>query len=130
MRIIVGQEEDLQVSNGTKTVGILSLDADVQNLDKTPKVNGTAAASVTIDPYKMYDFGTLSMAMTVVFNTSAEVSGYAKEYSLRFVAGSGCNVTLPNGVMYVGSSAPTYTSGRTYEIDVVDNCAVVAEFYS
>lgn len=130
MNIKLANNEDLTVSgiinNIEKSVGVLGLpDA----LGRIPLVNGTAAASVTIDPYKMYDFGTLSMSMTVVFNTSAEVSGYARQYSLRFVAGSGCNLTLPNGVMYVGNSSPTYTTGRTYEIDVVNNCAVVAEFY-
>lgn len=100
-----------------------------QNLNKTQQVTGTAAASVTIDPYKFYDFGTLSQSMTIVFNTSAEISGYTREYTIRFVAGSGCNVTLPNGVLYANNTTPTYTTGRTYEINVVNNCVVVAEFY-
>lgn len=100
-----------------------------QNLNKTQQVTGTAAASVTIDPYKFYDFGTLSQSMAIVFNTSAEISGYTREYTIRFVAGSGCNVTLPNGVLYANNTTPTYTTGRTYEINVVNNCVVVAEFY-
>ena len=99
------------------------------NLDKVPQVSGTAAATATIDPYKLYDFGTLSTAMTVSFNTAAEVTGYAKEYIIRFVAGNGCALTLPNGVLYNGGAAPTYVTGRTYEIDIVNNCAAVAEFY-
>ena len=98
-------------------------------LSKTPYVASTPGASVTIDPYKMYDFGTVAGSMTVMFNTSAEENGYTKEYSIRFVAGNGCAITLPNGVMYANHPAPTYTAGRTYEINVVNNCAVVAEFY-
>lgn len=105
------------------------IDNAYANLDKVPQVSGTAAATVTIDPYKLYDFGTLSTAMTVSFNTAAEVTGYAKEYIIRFVAGNGCALTLPNGVLYNGGAAPTYVTGRTYEIDIVNNCAAVAEFY-
>jgi hypothetical protein len=98
-------------------------------LSKTPYVASTAAASVTIDPYKMYDFGTVARSMTIGFNTSAEVNGYTKEYTIRFVAGNGCSITLPNGVLYANHPAPTYTAGHTYEINVVNNCVVVAEFY-
>ena len=67
--------------------------------------------------------------MTIAFNIREEISGYAAEYIIRFVAGSGCSITLPNGVLYNGGTPPTYTSGRTYEIDIVNNCAAVAEFY-
>ena len=99
------------------------------NLDKVPQVSGTVASSVTIDPYKLYDFGTVSQAMVISFDTTKEVSGYASEYIVRFIAGSGCNITLPNGVLYNVGSAPTYTNGRGYEIDIVNNWAAVAEFY-
>lgn len=99
------------------------------NKDKTQQVSGTQGASVTIEPYKLYDFGTLSTAMTVSFDTTKEVSGYTREYIMRFVAGSGCAVTLPNGVKYANGTAPTYTSGREYEINVINGCAVVGEFY-
>ena len=95
----------------------------------TPVVNGTVAASVTIDPYKMYVFGTVSQAMSVSFNTQAEAAGCVAEYAIRFVAGSECSISLPNGVLYGGGSAPTYISGHTYEINVVNNCVVVGEFY-
>ena len=126
MKIKLTNNESFTVERGEVSVDVMEL----KNASgKIPQVSGNAAASVTIDPYKLYDFGTLSQSMTIVFNTSAEVTGYAKEYIIRFVAGSGCNVTLPNGVLYSGGITPTYTSGRTYEIDIVNNCAVVAEFY-
>lgn len=98
-------------------------------LSKTPYVTSTVAASVTIDPYRMYDFGTVARSMTIAFNTSAEANGYTREYAIRFVAGNGCAITLPNGVLYANHTTPTYTAGRTYEINVVNDCAVVAEFY-
>lgn len=109
--------------------GITRTTISIDGLDKTPQVTGTAAASATIDPYKMYDFGTVSTAMTIAFNTSNEVSGYTKEYMIRFVAGNGCSITLPSTVLYANGQAPTYTSGKTYELDVVNGCVVVGEFY-
>ena len=101
-----------------------------QNLDKTPLAETVPVSSLqTIDPYKMYDFGTLSTSLTISFNTQLEVSGYVREYILRFVAGNGCGITLPSGVLYANGTTPTYTAGHTYEIDIINNCAVVAEFY-
>ena len=126
MKIKLTNNESFTVERGEVSVDVMEL----KNASgKIPQVSGNAAASVTIDPYKLYDFGTLSQSMTIVFNTSAEVTGYTKEYIIRFVAGSGCSITLSNGVLYSGGIITTYTSGRTYEIDIVNNCAVVAEFY-
>lgn len=101
----------------------------VANLNKVKQTTKTVAANVTINPYTLNDFGTVSRDMTISFNTSLEVSGYTKEYIIRFVAGNGCAITLPNGVLYANGVTPTYTVGHTYEIDIVNGCAAVGEFY-
>ena len=95
----------------------------------TPLVTRSAASTVTIDPYKIYDFGTVATNMTIEFNTQLEKAGYAAEYSIQFVAGDGCSITLPYGVLYSNGQQMTYTTGRTYEINIVNNCAATAEFY-
>ena len=105
------------------------VESSVINLNKVPYVSETAIASITIEPYKFYDFGTVSLAMSITFDTTKEVTGYTKEYMIRFVAASGCAITLPNTVKYANGEAPTYTAGRTYEIDIVNDCAAVGEFY-
>ena len=104
-------------------------DASVMNLNKVPYVTDTAAANVTIEPYKMYDFGTVSTAMIIAFDTTKEITGYTKEYIIRFTAETGCAVSLPNGVLYTNGTIPTYIAGHIYEINIVNGCAVVAEFY-
>ena len=105
-------------------------EVDAKNLDKVPYTNVSQASSaITIEPYRMYDFGTLADSHTVTFDTTKEVGGYVKEYMLRFVAGTSCNITLPNGVLYANGLTPTYVTGHTYEIDVMNNCAAVVEFY-
>ena len=129
MKYKVTTNETFEIVSGETTYDVLDRLNRASNLGKMPQVTQAGAASVTIDPYKMYDFGTLSTAMTISFDTTKEVEGFTKEYALRFVAGSGCSVTLPNTVMYANGVAPTYTTGRTYEINVINGCAVVGEFY-
>jgi len=96
---------------------------------RTPLVTGTPATTVTLDPYKVYNFGTLTQAMVVSFNSALVPSGYCAEYTLRFTAGAGAAITLPNNVKINNGSLPTFTVGRVYEINIVDNLAVVGEFY-
>lgn len=122
-----------QLVSGTniKTVNNNSLlgSGDVSIETHVPLVSTQVATTVTIDPYKMYSFGSLSGTKTVAFNTIPVPSGYCAEYSFRFVAGSNCSITLPSGCLYNGGSAPTLTLGHTYEYNIVDNYVVVGEFY-
>ena len=119
-----------QIFNPTNYYTKTETDNVIKDLDKVPYIQVTpSSSSQTIEPYKMYDLGTVSTALTIVFDTSKEVSGYVKEYIIRFVAGSSCNIILPNGTLYPNGTQPTYVSGRTYEINIVNNCAVIGEFY-
>jgi len=67
--------------------------------------------------------------MTISFNSSAVESGYVPEYAFKFVASSGCSITLPSTCKYCGGSAPTLTAGHTYEYNIADGLVVVGEFY-
>lgn len=92
----------------------------------------TTEYNYAIDPYKVYDLGTLNgnSNLMIAFNTNKEISGYTAEYTLRFVSGTNAmGVTLPNGVLWANGTTPTYVSGHTYEINVVNNLAVIGEFY-
>ena len=102
---------------------------DKKTIKALELVNITPSSAITIDPYKMNNLGTLSGSTTISFNTSAEISGYCAEYSIMFVAGASCAVTLPNGVKYNGGVVPTYVTDRTYEINICNGLAVVGEFY-
>ena len=89
----------------------------------TPNVNQT------IDPYIIYDFGTLNKAITIILNVTPVISGYNSEYTFRFTAGAACSVTLPNTCKYASGAAPTFINGHTYEYNIVDNLVVVGEFF-
>ena len=101
----------------------------VSHLDKIPRVTGTVSSSVTIDPYKLYQFGTISQAMTISFDTTKEEANYVSEYMFRFTAGQNCSITLPNTVKYSNGQTPEFTAGNIYEYSITDNLCVVGEFY-
>lgn len=98
-------------------------------LTKIPVETVTPQASVTIDPYKMYSFGTLSRSLTIVFNTSAEIQGYVAQYCFTFTCGTNGAITLPQTCLYNNGSAPELVAGRTYEFNISNNLVVVGEFY-
>ena len=119
-----------KIEGCSDTLNNSSSSPDTSVVPKTPMVDIVpVSTSLTIEPYKMYDLGTLSNSYTIIFDTSKEESGYVKEYMFRFVAGSTCGITLPSGVIYANGVTPTYVSGHTYEINVINNCAAVVEFY-
>ena len=95
----------------------------LKNTSITPNV------SQTIDPYKIYDFGTLNKAVTITLNATPVISGYSAEYTFRFTAGSACAITLPNTCKYGGGTAPTFTTGHIYEFNIIDNLVIVGEFF-
>ena len=101
----------------------------VTHLDKIPLVTGTASSSVTIDPYKLYQFGTISQTMTISFDTTKEEANYVSEYMFRFTAGANCAIILPSTVKYNNGQTPEFTAGNIYEYSITDNLCVVGEFY-
>ena len=97
--------------------------------NKTQLKSASTGATVTLEPYKTYDFGTLSSSMAISLDTSKEISGFCAEYCFRFTAGSGCSITLPSGVKMSGGAMPVYATGRVYEFSISDNLCAVGEFY-
>ncbi len=59
----------------------------------------------------------------------AEVSGVVNSYLIRFAAAEGCAITFDGFTLqWYGGSVPTWNAGSTYEINIVDNLALWAEF--
>lgn len=119
-----------KIEGCSDTLNNSSSSSDTSSAAKTPMVNVVPVSTTqTIEPYKMYDFGTLSDTYTILFDTTKEEFGYVNEYSFRFSAGASCGITLPNAVKYANGVIPTYVNGHTYEINIINNCAAVVEFY-
>lgn len=104
---------------------VIALKDDV----RTRLVQAQAASTVTVQPYRIYQLGTVLQAVSVQLGQEGVESGYSVEYTFRFTAGSGCSVTLPSTCKYNGGQAPTLTAGHVYEYNIVDDLVVVGEFW-
>jgi len=99
--------------------------------DKTPLITvANIGSTITIDPYALYDFGTVNKKVTVSFAISKEEPGYCAQYAIKFVAQEGCEIVLPSTVIYENGNIPMFVVGRTYEFYINNNIVSVGEFYS
>jgi len=87
------------------------------------------SSTLTIDAYKIYMLGTVTQNVTITMDTTTEIQGYSAEYTIIFDASSGCSITLPNNCLYANGVTPVYVSGRTYEMNIMNNLVVVSSFY-
>lgn len=81
----------------------------------------------TISPNTMYVWGSVAGALTI---TKGDViAGIVNNYMIRLTAGEGCAVEFSGFELdWFGGEEPTWTAGNTYEISIVDNIALWAEF--
>jgi len=65
--------------------------------------------------------------LTITKGTDTE--GIVNNYMIRFTAGDDLAVIFGGmDIKWYGGDVPTWTSGNTYEISIVDNIALWAEF--
>ena len=92
---------------------------------KTEEVSST----IVMKPYIMYNLGTVDSSINISLESNNVNGTYCKEYMFRFTAGPNCSINLPNTVKFKGGLVPTFTAGRIYEYNIVDNLADVGEFF-
>lgn len=87
----------------------------------TERLNMTGAAqTVTLADNTEYRFANALSALTINF-PQGNFSVW-----LRFTAGSGFSLTMPNGATYIGG-APTWETGAQYEMSVKDGTSIIAK---
>ena len=81
----------------------------------------------TIQPNTLNVWKTQMSTLTITKGN--EIDGIVNNFVIRFTAGEDCGITF-NGwtLQWYGGEAPTWTTGCTYEISIVDNIALWAEF--
>jgi hypothetical protein len=100
------------------------------NVAKTPLIETVPGATITIDPFKTYDFGVLSNGVVITLGTTGKVTGYCTEYCFRFTASTGCAITLPNTCKFAnGNEITVFTEGHVYEYSIIDDLVAIGEFY-
>ena len=106
--------------NGNVPANVLrALGYGLSNLQKAQ-----SAVNVTISPNVLNVWGSVN-SLTVAF--AAGRSGVINEYMLQFTVGSNnFTLTLPNGVKWIAE--PEFSQGSTYQVSIVNNLAVIAEW--
>ena len=98
--------------------------------DKTTIVTDTEGlASYTISPNVLTKLGTLASSVTLSLDTSMEEAGVSNVYDIIFSTPADApSITWPEGISWIGGSAPTIAGGKTYEVSIMDNLATYGEY--
>lgn len=86
-------------------------------------------SSYSINPNTLTKLGTLASSVTLSLNTASEEAGVVNVYDIIFSTPTNApSITWPEGITWVGGSAPAIAGGKTYEINIMDNLAIYGEF--
>lgn len=115
------------------SVDIYIIDSDTLTVEERHEVieqKYTSATSssgtVELSDTKMFILGEQS-AVTITLPSGAESNG--REYLCQFTASSsGCTLSVPDTVSWLGGDTPTINAGKTYQLSIVNNLAVIGEF--
>ena len=85
-------------------------------------------ASYAISPNVLTKLGTLASSVTISLDTSKEESGVTNIYDIIFITPTNApSITWPEGISWIGGSAPTIAGGKTYEVSIMNNLAIYGE---
>ena len=98
--------------------------------DKTTIVTETEGlASYAISPNVLTKLGTLASSVTLSLDTSKEEAGVSNVYDIVFTTPADApSITWPEGISWIGGSAPTIAGEKTYEVSIMDNLAIYGEY--
>lgn len=86
-------------------------------------------ASYAISPNVLTKLGTLASSVTLSLDTSKEESGVTNIYDIIFITPTNApSITWPEGISWIGGSAPTIAGEKTYEISIMNNLAIYGEY--
>lgn len=90
------------------------------------KIAITPTGTQIIKPGTLYQFGTCG-SLTIAFDSDPSFADAIKEYMFEFVVSDvDFALTLPEGVRW--NTEPDYEPGNTYQVSILNNLAVYAEF--
>lgn len=99
----------------------------VTNKPKSIRTIGGATASGALQTNQFFKFSNTLTSL----NVSATPTNVPNaEYSCEFTAASsGCAFTYPSAWKWANGIVPTIEAGKTYQLSVTNNCAVIASFF-
>ena len=86
-------------------------------------------ASYAVSPNVLTKLGTLASSVTFSLDTSKEESGVTNIYDIIFTTPTDApSITWPEGISWIGGSAPAIAGGKTYEVSIMNNLAIYGEY--
>lgn len=103
-----------------------TMDTALQSKADVTKIINQTESVVTIQPNVMNVWGTIT---NLNITKGTDIAGIVNNYMVRFTAGDDLAVIFSEmDIKWYGGDVPTWTAGNTYEISIVDNIALWAEF--
>lgn len=113
---------DIYVFNGNS----LTVDVIHETVEQKYSSATSSSGTVVLSDTKMLILGEQS-AVTITLPSGAEDNG--REYLCQFTASaSGCTLSVPDTITWLGGETPTINAGKTYQLSIVNNLAVIGEF--
>lgn len=118
------------IPNGSITQEKIDASVLASKQDKTTIVTKTeGSASYAISPNVLTKLGTLASSVTLSLDTASEEAGVSNVYDIIFSTPAAApSITWPEGISWIGGSAPAIAGGKTYEVSIMDNLATYGEY--
>ena len=118
------------IPDGSITKNKIDSSVLVGKADKTLIVTETEGlASYAISPNVLTKLGTLASSVTLSLDTSKEEAGVSNVYDIIFSTPAAApSITWPEGISWIGGSAPAIAGGKFYEVSIMDNLATYGEY--
>ena len=95
------------------------------NVNTEYPVTTVSSSNVSMKPNTYYRLTTGQSSLTITFQNPT-YSNIVNEYVIEFVCGG--TVSVPDTIVWAGGKVPTFESGNTYVLSVVNNLGVVVKF--
>ena len=106
--------------------GYLTKHQDISGKEDKYTSATSSSGTVELSNTKMYILGEQS-SVTITLPSGAESNG--REYLCQFTASaSGCTLSVPDTITWLGGEIPTINAGKTYQLSILNNLAVIGEF--
>lgn len=118
------------VSAFINDAGYLTQHQDISGkADAVPFIDASSVTPTTLDPNKVYQFGTLS-GNTSFPQFTQITDNNVNVWCWTFTTPSTApTITWPSGIVsWQGGSAPTINASKTYEVSVMDGLALIVEY--
>lgn len=91
-----------------------------------PVVRVDSATEISLAPNTRTIIDQPIETLNISFGGSS--TSIVEEYSLVFIASEGTQLIFANEIQWANETAPTFVSGKTYEINVIDNLALFISY--